>query len=159
VVFDFQKMKAPKIKGGYNLYIKSAEKTEQKAFPLKTQPGIFIADSLSGDCITSFDAMLQKMQTSYSELLSIQENSTNPEIFEKLFKNWQANYFEIKEVLLTDAKNRNYERIDRFLAIYATLGAEDKTKMPGLTEGLEKIFKASAASGDEEAAKRLKMLK
>lgn len=159
VIFDFQKMKAPKIKGGYNLYIKSAEKTEQKAFPLKSQPGIFIADSLSGDCITSFDAMLQKMQTSYSELLSIQENSTNPEIFEKLFKNWQANYFEIKEVLLTDAKNRNYERIDRFLAIYVTLGAEDKTKMPGLTEGLEKIFKASAASGDEEAAKRLKMLK
>lgn len=159
VIFDFQNMKAPKIKGGYNLYVKSAEKTEYKSFPLKSQPGISVADSLSNDCIHSFDQMLQKMQTSYSELLSIQENSTNSEIFEKLFKNWQANYFEIKEVLLTDAKNRNYERIDRFLSIYVTLGAEDKTKMPGLTEGLEKIFKAAAASGDAEAEKRLKLLK
>lgn len=159
VIFDFQNMKAPKIKGGYNLYIKSAEKTEQKSFPLKTQPGIFIADSLSTDCINSFDHMLQKMQTSYSELLSIQENSTNPEIFEKLFKNWQNNYFEIKEVLLTDAKNRYYERIDRFLTIFVTLGAEDKKKMPGLTDGLEQILKANAASGDTEAAARLKKLK
>ncbi len=158
VIFDFQNMKAPKIKGGYNLYVKSAEKTEHKSLPLKSQPGIFIADSISNDCINSFDNMLQKMQTSYSELLSIQENTTNPEIFEKLFKNWQANYFEIKEVLLTDAKNRNYERIDRFLSIFTTLNAEDKTKMPGLTEGLKKIFKASAASGDTEAEKRLKLL-
>ncbi len=161
VIFDFENMKAPKIKGGYNLYIKSAEKTEYKSLPLKSQPGIFIADSagsLSDDCLHSFELMLQKMQTSYSELLSIQENSTNSEIFEKLFKNWQANYFEIKEVLLTDAKNQNYERIDRFLNVYSTLGAEDKTKMPGLTEGLEKILKASAASGDAEAQKRLEPL-
>ena len=160
VVFDFQKMKAPKIKGGYNLYIKSAAKTDDKALPLKSQPGITIADSLVTDeSIHSFDQMLLKMQTSYSELLSIQENSTNSEIFEKLFKNWQNNYFEIKEILLTDAKNRNYERIDRFLAIFVNISAEDKKKMPGLTEGLEKILKANAAAGDEEAKSRLKKLK
>lgn len=160
IVFNFKNLTAPKIKGGYNLYIKCAPQTECQTMPLKSQPGFEVSDNIHSDeSVVSFEQLLQKMQVSYTELLSIQENSTNPQIFNKLFKNWQANYFELKEILLTDAKNKNYERIDAFLEVYSKLGADDKTKIPGLTEGLEKIFKASAAEGDDEAAKRLKTLK
>ncbi len=159
VVFNFQKLTAPKIKGGYNLYVKCAHQSGEKLLPLKSMPGIEVSDQIASDeNVASFESLLQKMYLSYSELLNIQENSTNKEMFEKLLKNWQNNYFEVKEVILTDVKAQNYDKLDVFLEVYQKLDAEQKSKMPGLIKDLKQILKTHSAAGDEEAARRLKLL-
>ena len=79
-------------------------------------------------------------------------------MFEKLLKNWQNNYFEVKEVILTDVKAQNYDKLDVFLEVYQKLDAEQKSKMPGLIKDLKQILKTHSAAGDEEAARRLKLL-
>jgi len=159
VVFNFQKLTAPKIKGGYNLYVKCARESGDKLLPLKSMPGIEVSDQItSDDNIASFESLLQKMYLSYSELLSLQENSMNKEMFEKLFKNWQNNYFEIKEIILTDVKAQNYEKLDMFLEMYKKLDADQKSKIPGLIKDLKQLLKAHSAAGDEEAKTRLKLL-
>lgn len=159
IVFNFKKLTAPKIKGGYNLYVKCSNREGEKPMPLKYQPGIHVADQIViDDSAAAFDALIQKMYLSYSELMNMQDNSASDEVFEKLYKNWQNNYFELKEVILADANAQRYDRIDKFLEMYSKLTADQRSKIPGLVKELKAILKKHTADGDEEAKSRLKQL-
>lgn len=159
LIFNFQNLKAPKIKGGYNLYLKTAAGYSSKALPLDSQPGIQVSDSISNEeDITNFDSLLQKMYMSYSELMNIQQNTNNDEVFDKLFASWRENYNEVTELILTDAKAGSYEKLDKFLAIYTKLDAENRGKLSGFIKELGSLLKKNSVSGDTEAKKRLKMI-
>jgi len=159
LIFNFQNLKAPKIKGGYNLYLKSATQNSGKPLPLNSQPGIQVSDSISNDeDITNFDSLLQKMYMSYSELMNIQQNTANDEVFDKLFDSWTDNYKEVTELILTDVKAGSYEKLDKFLALYSKLDADHRSKVSGFVKELKDLLKKNSVSGDAEAKNRLKMI-
>ncbi|MEZ7890975.1 MAG: phospholipase D-like domain-containing protein [Candidatus Wallbacteria bacterium] len=159
IIFRFKNMQAPKIKGGYNLYIKCSHQPGKELLPLMSQPGFEITDNIATDAVASFDALLNKMTVSYSEMLNIRENSSNEEVFDNLFAHWMQNYNEITEMILTDAKNKDYDKFYKFMSIYDTLDADSRSKLGGFLKDLSEILKNNITSGDEAAADALKLIK
>ena len=159
IIINFKNLQTPKIKGGYNLYIKCSHAPGKEALPLMSQPGFEITDSIASESVASFDTLISKMTVSYSEMLSIRENSSNDVIFDKLFSHWIQNYNEVTEMILTDAKNKDYDKFYKFMSIYDTLDADSKSKLGGFLKDLSDILKNNAGAGDENAAEALKLIK
>ena len=159
IIFKFKNMQAPKIKGGYNLYIKCSHQANKEMLPLMSQPGFEISDNIATESVASFDALIDKMTVSYSEMLNIRENSSNEQVFDSLFANWMQNYNEVTEMILTDAKNKNYDKFYKFMSIYDTLDADSKSKLGGFLKNLSEILKNNITAGDENAADALRLIK
>ena len=159
LVFNFKNLVTPKIQGGYNLYVRVGTHPKGRATPLANQPGIQVTENIgSVENANTFESLLQRMRLAFSELLRMQDSGMSDKEFEKMFAGWREHYDEVTEVILNDARNSDYSKLDLFMELYLKLPVNDRQRLQGFVKNLKTILKVNAAHDDEEAAKRLEKL-
>jgi len=160
LVFNFKNLVTPKIQGGYNLYVRAGAKVKGKMTPLQNQPGIQVTEKIgTTESAVCFETLLQKMRLAFSELLKMQGSGMNDKDFEKMFAGWREHYDEITEVILNDARNGEYTKLDQFFTLYYQLPVEDRKRLEGFMRNIKTVLKVNAAHGDEAATERVELLK
>ncbi len=160
LVFNFKNLTTPKIQGGYNLYVRVGTKAQGRTTPLQNQPGIQVTETVGKvDSAVCFETLLQKMRLAFSELLKMQSSGMSDEEFQALFGSWREHYDVITQVILEDAKNSDYDKLDKFMKLYYRLPENEQKRLDGFVKDLKTILKANAAHQDKQAEERLEVLK